>query len=142
MADQEDVEGSGQAATGTTDAMRATRLREIRNDILSNLGRHALSIEGVASRHGISPGYVRQLFAAQGTTFSKFVLEQRLNAARAMLDNRRFADRSLAAAEQAYAAGQTDVSISQIAIFFALGGGWQRQPAKPAPNTAREADLR
>jgi NodT family efflux transporter outer membrane factor (OMF) lipoprotein len=54
------------------------------------------------------------------------------------------ADRSLAAAEQAYAAGQTDVSISQIAIFFALGGGWQSEPAAPAPNTAtrREADLR
>lgn len=97
MADQEDVEGSSQAATVTTDGMRATRLREIRKDILGNLGRHALSIEGVASRHGISPGYVRQLFAAEGTTFSKFVLEQRLNAARAMLDDRRFADRSIAA---------------------------------------------
>ena len=35
------------------------------------------------------------------------------------------ADRSLAAAEQAYAAGQTDVSQNQIAIFLALGGSWQ-----------------
>ncbi|MBY0558315.1 efflux transporter outer membrane subunit [Hyphomicrobium sp.] len=35
------------------------------------------------------------------------------------------ADRSLAAAEQAYAAGQTDVSQYQIAIFLALGGSWQ-----------------
>jgi AraC-like DNA-binding protein len=77
--------------------MRATRLREIRKDILSNLGRHALSIDGVASRHGISPSYVRQLFAAEGTTFSKFVLEQRLNAVRAMLADRRFAGRTIAA---------------------------------------------
>jgi len=35
------------------------------------------------------------------------------------------ADRSLAAAEQAYAAGQTDVSQYQIAIFLALGGSWR-----------------
>ncbi|SFV38645.1 efflux transporter outer membrane subunit [Hyphomicrobium facile] len=35
------------------------------------------------------------------------------------------ADRSLAAAEQAYAAGQTDVNLNQIAIFLALGGGWE-----------------
>lgn len=35
------------------------------------------------------------------------------------------ADRSLAATEQAYAAGQTQVSQDQIAIFLALGGGWQ-----------------
>ncbi len=35
------------------------------------------------------------------------------------------ADRSLAAAEQAYAAGQTDVSQNQIAIFLALGGSWR-----------------
>jgi AraC-like DNA-binding protein len=77
--------------------VRATRLREIQNDILNNLGRHALSIDGVASRHGISPSYVRQLFAAEGTTFSKFVLEQRLIAARAMLGDRRCADRSIAA---------------------------------------------
>ena len=97
MADHDDAEDSGQATAGTTGAMRATRLREIRNDILGNLGRHALSIDGVASRHGISPTYVRQLFAAQGTTFSKFVLEQRLNAARAMLGDRRFVDRSIAA---------------------------------------------
>ncbi|HML27305.1 MAG TPA: TolC family protein [Hyphomicrobium sp.] len=35
------------------------------------------------------------------------------------------ADRSLAAAEQAYAAGQTDVNLNEIAIFLALGGGWE-----------------
>lgn len=38
------------------------------------------------------------------------------------------ADRSLAAAEQAYAAGQSDISVAQIAIFLSLGGGWQRPP--------------
>ena len=97
MAEQEDVDDSGQAATVTTDGMRATRLHEIRSDILNSLGRHALSIDGVASRHGVSPTYVRQLFAGEGTTFSKFVLEQRLNAARAMLGDRRFAGRSIAA---------------------------------------------
>ncbi|MBS0232292.1 MAG: TolC family protein [Proteobacteria bacterium] len=42
------------------------------------------------------------------------------------------ADRSLAAAEQAYAAGQTDVSRYQIAIFLALGGGWQADRAENA----------
>jgi outer membrane protein TolC len=35
------------------------------------------------------------------------------------------ADRALAAAEQAYAAGETSLNTDQIAIFLALGGGWQ-----------------
>ena len=35
------------------------------------------------------------------------------------------ADRSLAAAEQAYAAAKTRLNVDQIAIFLALGGGWQ-----------------
>jgi AraC-like DNA-binding protein len=87
--------------------MRATRLREIQNDIVNNLGRHVLSIHGVASRHWISPSYLRQLFAAEGTTFSKFVLEQRLNAARGMLCDPRFADRSITAI--AFAVGFGDL---------------------------------
>ena len=32
-----------------------------------------------------------------------------------------------AAAEQALAAGESQISMDQIAIFLALGGGWQTQ---------------
>jgi NodT family efflux transporter outer membrane factor (OMF) lipoprotein len=35
------------------------------------------------------------------------------------------ADRALAAAEQAYAADETNLNTDQISIFLALGGGWQ-----------------
>jgi NodT family efflux transporter outer membrane factor (OMF) lipoprotein len=38
------------------------------------------------------------------------------------------ADRSLAAAEQAYAEAKTRLNVDQIAIFLALGGGWQTAP--------------
>jgi len=80
-----------------SDGLRAARLGAIKNDILGNLRQHGLSIHGLASRHGISVGYVRQLFAAEGTTFSEFVLQQRLETAHYMLRDPGFANRSISA---------------------------------------------
>ena len=96
MAKKKKSRRRGVAAPVELNGMRATRLREIQNDIVSNLGGQILSIHGVASRHGVSVNYLRSLFTAAGTTFSKFVMEQRLGAARAMLRDRRFTDRSIA----------------------------------------------
>ncbi len=62
----------------------------------------------MASRHGITVSYVRQLFAAEGITFSEFVLRQRLAAADAMLRNPLHADRSITAI--AFEAGFGDVA--------------------------------
>ncbi|MGA2566845.1 MAG: helix-turn-helix transcriptional regulator [Pseudolabrys sp.] len=49
----------------------------------------------MASRHGISVSYVRQLFAAEGTSLTDFILQQRLAAAHDMPRDARFADRTI-----------------------------------------------
>jgi len=80
-----------------SDGLRAARLGAIKNDILGNLRQYGQSIHGLAGRHGISVGYLRQLFAAEGTTFTKFVLQQRLETAHYMLCDPGFANRSISA---------------------------------------------
>src|SRR5262249_11416691 len=69
--------------------VRAARLRAIKDDVLANLGDETLSIGAVALRHGITPRYVSMLFDGSGTTFSHFVLEQRLARAHRMLASSR-----------------------------------------------------
>ncbi len=61
--------------------IRAARLRAIKTDILAHLGQQGLSLDAVAVRHAISPVYIRKLFASEGSSFSQFVLEQRLERA-------------------------------------------------------------
>ena len=89
-------------------ALRAARLSVIKSDILNNVRQHTLSIHGTASRHGISARYIRQLFAADGTSFADFVLDQRLAAVHLMLSDVRFADRTISAI--VFEAGFGDVS--------------------------------
>ena len=67
-----DPQGGAEAGREPVTGVRAARLREIKIYIGGNLRQHGLSIHGVASRHGISAGYVRQLFAAEGTTFTEY----------------------------------------------------------------------
>jgi AraC-like DNA-binding protein len=71
--------------------IRAARLRAIKADIVANLTDRQISIDTAAARHGVTPRYVRMLFASDATTFSEFVLVQRLNRAhRLLLDSRLF----------------------------------------------------
>ena len=70
---------------------KAARLSAIRSDILSTLGRSDLSTELIAARHGISPRWVRKLFEEDGSSFSSFVLSQRVVMAHRMLIDRRYA---------------------------------------------------
>lgn len=110
MRDDNDIgpQSGGEATREPVTGVRAARLREIKSYILDNLRQHGLSIHGVASRHSISAGYVRQLFAAEGTTFTEFVLQQRLAAAATMLRDPHFADRSVTAI--AFEAGFGDIA--------------------------------
>jgi AraC-like DNA-binding protein len=78
---------AGEVAAGR--GVRAARLRAIREDIAANLGDPGLSVTAVAQRHGVSPRYVGMLFDGSGTTFSTFVLEQRLERARRLLSDQR-----------------------------------------------------
>jgi len=77
----------------TSDAMakrpgiREARLATIRADILANLSQVRLSPRMIASRQGLSVRYVHLLFEETGTTFNRFVEEERLKRAFAMLTN-------------------------------------------------------
>jgi AraC-like DNA-binding protein len=73
----------------------AARLRAIKADVVKNLTDRQLSIDTVAQRHGITPRYVSMLFDGDATTFSEFVLVQRLNRAHRMLTDLRFSHRTI-----------------------------------------------
>ena len=99
--------------------VRAARLFAIKNDVLANLGDESLSISAVAVRQGISPRYVAMLFDGIGTSFSSFVLEQRLARARRMLTAARYRGRTISAI--AYACGFGDLSYFHKAFRRAFG---------------------
>lgn len=65
--------------------VKAARLRAIKRDMGREFWRPDLGILEMARRHGISPSYLRQLFAAEGRTFAEHLLELRLDEARRRL---------------------------------------------------------
>jgi len=88
--------------------MRAARLAAAKAYIEDKIGPSALSIDDVAEHMGVSSRYVRKLFEADGDTFSKYVLEQRLIRVRKMLGNARFDHRPISSI--AYDVGFGDLS--------------------------------
>jgi AraC-like DNA-binding protein len=86
----------------------AARSRALRVDIQASLGDPALSIGEVARRHGISASYARRLFAAEGTSFAHYVLEQRLMRAHRLLTDPRQRQQSISSI--AYEVGFGDLS--------------------------------
>src|SRR5262249_29897066 len=73
----------------------AARLAAIKADIARHLGRPGLSVAAAAARQAVTARYVQMLFEAEGTTFSKYVLGQRLARAHALLIDPRRADSSI-----------------------------------------------
>ena len=88
--------------------LRAARLSAIKADIVANLANPDLSIAAVAARHGVTPRYVGMLFESEGSSFTDFVLEQRLYRAHRTIADPRHADRMISAI--AFAAGFGDLS--------------------------------
>jgi AraC-like DNA-binding protein len=111
--------------------VRAARLAVIKRQIAREHGTHGLSIAHVAARHGVTPRYVQRLFDADGTTFSQFLLEQRLARAHRMLRDPRFADRTISAI--AFDAGFGDLSHFNRAFRRRYG---------QSPSDVRAATLR
>jgi AraC-like DNA-binding protein len=66
-------------------AVRAARFAIISADVLANLSQPWLSAKTIAQRHGITDRYIHLLFEDTGQTFSRFVQEQRLARAFALL---------------------------------------------------------
>lgn len=88
--------------------VRAARLHAIKADILAHLADHTLCIDTVAARQGITPVYIRKLFAGEPLSFSAFVLEHRLSSAQHLLTDHRFRDRAIGGI--AFDAGFGDLS--------------------------------
>jgi AraC-like DNA-binding protein len=88
--------------------VKAARFEAIRSDILARLGDAGLSAESLAAHHGISARYVRKLFEQDGSSFSSFVLAERLRRVRRMLADRRYAHLNIA--QVAHENGFGDVS--------------------------------
>jgi AraC-like DNA-binding protein len=88
--------------------LRAARLRAVKADIVANLGLRELSLEAVAARHRISPSYVRKLFEGEGTSFTDFVLRERLARAYRLLGDPGNAGRTIG--DIAFTAGFGDLS--------------------------------
>ena len=73
----------------------AARLRAIKADVIGHLNRADLTVVAVARRHGVTPRHVQRMFESDGTTFSQFVLGQRLARAHRLLVNPRYAGRAV-----------------------------------------------
>jgi AraC-like DNA-binding protein len=95
------------AAIAEGRGVRAARLRAIKADIADRLAQD-LTVAAVASRQRISESYVRKLFEGEGSSFSEWVLGERLIRAHRMLTDPRFAGRSITSV--AFDAGFGDVS--------------------------------
>jgi AraC-like DNA-binding protein len=96
------------AAVANGRGMRAARLKAVKADIAANLTARDLSITAVALRQRVTPRYVQMLFDGEGTTFSQFVLAERLAHAHRLLIDPRHASQSIGGI--AYASGFGDLS--------------------------------
>ena len=98
----------GDQAEAALGGAKAARLKALKSDVMTMLGNSELSSELVAGRHGISSRYVRKLFEQEGTSFTAFVLGERLIRVRRMLRDPRYAH--LTIAQLAHACGFNDIS--------------------------------
>ena len=85
-----------------------SRFDLIKSNVLKNLHRQNLTIDLVARAHGLSPRQAQRFFAYSGTTFTEFVLAQRLSMAHRLLNEPRFRSRKIT--DIAYSAGFNDLS--------------------------------
>lgn len=89
--------GASRDATETARAggLSAARLDAIKRDVTRRLGEPGLTAETIAADHGISERYLRKLFATDDSSFSHFLLAQRLVRARQLLTDPRVAGRPI-----------------------------------------------
>jgi AraC-like DNA-binding protein len=89
-------------------AIPAARLRMAKSYIAENSSRRELSVGMVAAHLGLTPRNLQRLFESEGTTFSEFLLSQRLSRAHRMLTEPRLAQNPVGSI--AYDAGFGDLS--------------------------------
>jgi AraC-like DNA-binding protein len=87
---------------------RAARLASVKADIMADITSRDVTIAKFAARQRVSPRYIGALFAAEGTTFTDFVLEQRLAHAHRRLTDPCFSQHAISTI--AYDSGFGDLS--------------------------------
>ncbi len=93
---------------GNGRGLPAARLRMAKAFIIENSNRRDLSVGAVAAQLGLTPRNLQRLFESEGTTFSEFLLAQRLGRAHRMLTEPRLSQSAVGAI--AYDAGFGDLS--------------------------------
>jgi AraC-like DNA-binding protein len=88
--------------------VRAARLSSAKAYIVSNSSSRNLSVGAVAKHLGVTPRYLQKLFERGGSTFSTFLLGQRLARARRLLTDPKFS--SYQVSSIAYDVGFGDLS--------------------------------
>jgi transcriptional regulator GlxA family with amidase domain len=82
------------AETAESRGLRAARLQALKDDIAQNIDQPDLSVSALAHRHRCTHRCVQRLFEMEGTTYTEYVLEQRLGRAyRILSDARRACDK-------------------------------------------------
>lgn len=110
----------------------AARRRLIRRDILENLSDPGLHVGAIAKRQGVTPRYIQRLFETEGTTFTAFVRDCRLDLAFRLLTERGASPTRIT--EIAYDAGFSDLSTFSRAFrqrFNATPTDIRRSPPQP-----------
>lgn len=96
------------AEMANTRGVAAARMRSIKAHVRAQSGNPGLSLDSVAAKQRISKSYVRRLFEREGTSFTEFVLNQRLVSAYKMLTDASLAGRSIS--DIAHQSGFNDIS--------------------------------
>jgi AraC-like DNA-binding protein len=96
------------AETVRTRGLRAARLKLAKSHIISHSERRDVSIGSVAAALHVTPRYLQRLFEADGTTFSEFLIRQRLARAHQLLCDPNA--KTLAISSIAYDVGFGDLS--------------------------------
>lgn len=86
----------GDAHEATKGGVRAARRRAVKADIAAHLDLPELSVEWMAKRHTVSPATIRALFYDEGTSFTDYVLSERLSHVRALLTSPYLAHHNIA----------------------------------------------
>jgi AraC-like DNA-binding protein len=92
--------------------LRHVRLAAIRSDVEANVAQPWMNLETMARRHAISPQYLRALFYEEGSTFSDFVRDRRLDTAHRMLSDPGLSYTRIS--DIAYACGFGDLSYFNL----------------------------
>jgi AraC-like DNA-binding protein len=90
--------------------LRAARLYAIKKDIAGHLDDVDLTVTVLAERHGCTPRLVQRLFEQEGTSFTDYLLKQRLARAWCLLTDPRYADLKITAIA-------SDVGFGDLSYF-------------------------